>query len=119
MRARVPAVLVLFRLLLKLLPEYLERNLEEFENEPDDDEEDETMSATDPLNETMRVFHLVRHEDISGVSGTGVVAQVVEFSNGRAVVNWTRPPHATTVYLSLEDLMSVHGHGGATKLVQL
>lgn len=33
-------------------------------------------------------FRLVRHEDVSGVSGTGVVAEGVLFSSGKAVLSW-------------------------------
>src|SRR5579872_1239536 len=37
---------------------------------------------------TPRRFVLVRHEDVSGVSGTGVVAEGVAFSNGVVALQW-------------------------------
>ena len=36
----------------------------------------------------MRIFSLVRHEDVSGVSGTGRVADGVEFNDGTVVLRW-------------------------------
>jgi hypothetical protein len=67
----------------------------------------------------LRLFDLVRHEDVSGVSGTGHVAEVVEFESGKVVVSFL--PHTAgvsnvIVYDSLEDVIKVHGHGGATIL---
>ncbi len=67
----------------------------------------------------MRLYELVRDEDVSGVSGVGEVAEVVEFSNGKVVVAW-RPETAgvpnVIVYDSLEDVEKIHGHGGRTHL---
>ena len=37
----------------------------------------------------MRVFALIRDVDVSGVSGTGVVAEGVQFSDGTCVLRWT------------------------------
>lgn len=62
----------------------------------------------------MRCFLLVRESDPSGVSGTGVVAEGVEFSDGLAVLHWLREPYGLNVYLKIEDLVAVHGHGGAS-----
>lgn len=66
----------------------------------------------------MRRFHLVRTVDISGVSGTGVVAEGVQFLDGTVVYKW-RPrtpggPSQVAVWESIEDCIAVHGHGGAT-----
>ena len=36
----------------------------------------------------MRHFYLDRHEDATGISGTGVVAQGVEFDNGKVALTW-------------------------------
>lgn len=62
----------------------------------------------------LRRFLLVRESDPSGVSGTGIVAEGVEFSDGMAVLRWLREPYGLNVYLSVEDLLAVHGHGGKT-----
>jgi len=40
----------------------------------------------------MRRFLLVRDCDPSGVSGTGIVAEGVQFSDGTAVMHWLRAP---------------------------
>lgn len=69
----------------------------------------------------MKLFHLVREADPSGVSGTGVVAEVVEFENGCVAVAFfaDRGPgvSALAVYRCLSDAEVIHGHGGLTKLV--
>lgn len=65
----------------------------------------------------MRTFVLRRTEDVSGVSGTGIVAEGVEFTDGSAVVHWiVGDYHSTVVWPSLEAVIAVHGHGGATKV---
>lgn len=65
----------------------------------------------------MRNFHLMRSEDISGVSGIGSVAEGVEFSDGTAVIRWTTKFRSWAVYASMEDLLAIHGHNGATIVV--
>lgn len=64
----------------------------------------------------MRPFALVRLEDVSGVSGTGVVAQGVEFSGGTTAMHWMVEPRSTAVYNSVSDLIATHGRGGKTQL---
>jgi hypothetical protein len=72
-------------------------------------------------------FQLVRYEDESGVSGTGVVAEGVEFPSGACVFEWFNDenPDLDTTQNGLtvkpgpdgaEDLVEVHGHEGRTKL---
>jgi hypothetical protein len=60
----------------------------------------------------MRRFQLVRDHDVSGVSGTGQVAEGVEFTNGKAVLCWLSDKSSVALYESLEDLVAIHGHGG-------
>ena len=69
-----------------------------------------------PSNSQMRRFVLIRVEDLTGVSGTGEVAEGTVFSSGLAVIHWLREPFAMGVYQSLEDVISVHGHEGRTQL---
>jgi hypothetical protein len=64
----------------------------------------------------MRRFVLVRGEDLTGVSGTGEVAEGTVFSDGLVVIHWLREPFAMGVYQALEDVLSVHGHEGRTQL---
>jgi hypothetical protein len=62
----------------------------------------------------MRCFDLVRHADPSGVSGTGVVAHGVQFADGVVALRWACARPATSIWDSVDDLISVHGHGGRT-----
>lgn len=64
----------------------------------------------------MRMFLLVRHADPTGTSGTGIVAEGIEFSDGRAVLRWTRPPYSIGFYESIDQLAAVHGHAGSTEI---
>jgi hypothetical protein len=59
---------------------------------------------------------LVRYDDPSGVSGTGIVAQGVQFRDGQVAVQWCCPdlPRSCAVWESVEDMLRVHGHGGRT-----
>lgn len=60
----------------------------------------------------MKIFNLVRHKDVSGVSGTGVVAQGVEFDSGKVVLTWLTEHSSIVVYDSIEAARAVHCHGG-------
>lgn len=64
----------------------------------------------------MRRFRLVRSQDVSGSSGTGTVAEGVEFFDGTAAMRWRVPPHSTAFYGSAADIAAIHGHGGGTVL---
>ena len=76
-----------------------------------------------------RLFQVVREADITGVSGTGVVADGVEFPDGTAVVRWRelepgnpnyeRGVRATTVvFPNVRAVEALHGHNGATRLTE-
>ena len=68
----------------------------------------------------MNLYEMMRDEDVSGVSGTGAVAEVVEFSNGWVAVSFysfTADVPNVIVYSSLADAETIHGHKGRTKLV--
>jgi hypothetical protein len=62
----------------------------------------------------VRRFYLERTEDISGVSGTGHVAEGVELSDGRCILRWKLPISSIGIYESMPELVAVHGHAGAT-----
>ena len=71
---------------------------------------------------SMRRFELHRDEDVSGVSGTGVVAEGVAFSNGGPVaLRWTSEWPTSVVFhdRGTESLEAVHGHNGRTRIVWL
>lgn len=66
----------------------------------------------------MRPFHLVRYVDESGISGTGHVAEGVEFSDESVVLRWVvGERHSTVLWDSIEDVIAIHGHGGKTRIV--
>lgn len=66
----------------------------------------------------MRTFELQRDEDVSGVSGTGVVAEGVEFTSGVVVITWFGE-HASTVIWpgGIRSVIRIHGHDGKTRVV--
>lgn len=65
----------------------------------------------------IRRFVLNRSEDFSGISGTGVVAEGLEFSDGSCVLRWRTKYSSTCIYKSILELEHIHGHEGRTKVV--
>jgi hypothetical protein len=59
-------------------------------------------------------FVLVRYEDATGVSGTGVVAEGVQFSTGKCVLAWLTRFESLCIYDSIDDIRRIHGHDGKT-----
>jgi hypothetical protein len=64
----------------------------------------------------MRTFKLIRLEDVSGVSGTGTVAEGVRFHDGQCVVSWFGEHHTMEISPNIETVMAIHGHNGKTLL---
>lgn len=62
----------------------------------------------------MRRFVLRRATDPSGQSGTGIIAEGVEFSNGRVALQWLVAPETFEKHDSSLNLIRVHGHKGET-----
>lgn len=64
----------------------------------------------------LRRFIVRRHEDVSGVSGKGVVCEGVEFSDGHVAVHWvgSKYPWTTPIPEGVDGFLDVHGHGGRT-----
>lgn len=68
----------------------------------------------------MKTFDLIRDEDETGISGTGRVAEGVQFSDGTVVIRWqthANAHHSTVVWESIDDVVAIHGHGGKTRVV--
>lgn len=59
-------------------------------------------------------FRLVRIEDESGISGTGHVADGVQFVDGTCALRWLTEKRSTAIYTTPQDLEAIHGHGGKT-----
>ena len=65
----------------------------------------------------MRKFILFRTEDETGVSGTGVVAEGVEFFDGTVAMRWRTGTSSTAIYDKIEHVEEIHGHGGKTVVI--
>lgn len=65
----------------------------------------------------MKKFWLKRIEDESGISGTGIVAEGIIFTDGVAVLRWLTAGGSTAVYDDIESVKRIHGHNGKTKVV--
>jgi hypothetical protein len=67
----------------------------------------------------MRVFWMVRDYDETGISGTGIVAEGVEFDDGKVVIRWQTHEsehHSTVVWDDIASVRAIHGHNGKTWL---
>lgn len=68
---------------------------------------------------SLRRFTLQRNEDASGVSGTGIVAEGVEFTGGKVAMTWLTPMAIVEVADSIHVIEAIHGHEGRTVVVWL
>jgi catechol 2,3-dioxygenase-like lactoylglutathione lyase family enzyme len=75
-----------------------------------------TAASVIPLRSELKLFHLERTEDASGVSGIGKVAEGVVFDDGTVVLRWLTEVKSTVVFQSIKDVESVHGHEGKDRL---
>lgn len=73
------------------------------------------------MSEDLRRFQLHRTTDISGVSGTGIVADGVVFPSGTVALCWRGEWPTSVVFhdRGIESVQHIHGHGGATRIVWL
>lgn len=62
-------------------------------------------------------FYLKRKVDVSGTSGTGIVARGVILPSGQAVLEWLTFHSSLGIYKNIEDVEKIHGHDGATEIV--
>ena len=60
----------------------------------------------------MRRFILRRLVDDSGISGTGPVAEGVEFEDGQYSLSWNSRFHTVEIGPNVKTLLALHGHGG-------
>jgi len=65
----------------------------------------------------MRLFYLWRTVDETGVSGSGFVAEGVQFRNGQCVLRWRTAHTSIAIYASIADVKAIHGHGGNTVIL--
>lgn len=69
------------------------------------------------LSLKIRTFYLMRHTDVNGLSGTGVVAVGCVYPNGKAHMQWVSFKSSFEMHDSFESLIDIHGHSGATELI--
>lgn len=63
----------------------------------------------------MKRFLLQRLEDETGISGEGIIAEGVQFTNGTIVLVWLTEIHSiAAIYESIEIMDQIHGHNGKT-----
>lgn len=67
----------------------------------------------------MKQFLLNRKEDISGVSGTGVIAHGVILPSGRVVMEWVTKHKSIAIYDSIDEIQMLHAHPGKTELIYI
>lgn len=77
-----------------------------------------SVSAAVPALRARR-FKLVRHTDVSGVSGTGIVAEGVQWSDGSVALHWHGQFPTTVVWErgGIMGVLAIHGHHGASEIV--
>lgn len=68
--------------------------------------------------ELPRRFALQRHQDATGISGTGLVAFGTTYPSGRTTLAWCcSDVPSVSIYDSPEQVIQIHGHGGGTDLI--
>jgi len=65
----------------------------------------------------MRRFVLEREVDVSGTSGTGIVAEGCEFTSGIVAITWLSAMGTWAWYSNIKTIDGVHGHDGNTRVV--
>lgn len=70
----------------------------------------------------MRTFILRRDVDVSNVSGTGDVAQGVQFDDGVVAMKWRDQPlkgirSSVAVWPDIDSVIACHEHDGKTRVV--
>ncbi len=68
-----------------------------------------------------RMFALWRHHDVSGISGTGVVAYGTQYPpSGAVTLAWlghTSGHRSIAIYDGIAAVRAIHGHHGQTEIV--
>lgn len=67
--------------------------------------------------EQIKEFYLNRKIDVSGTSGTGIVARGVILASGKCVMEWLGTHNSISIFNHFSDVELIHGHNGATEVV--
>lgn len=62
----------------------------------------------------MKRFKLIRNIDVSGTSGTGLIAEGCLFSTGKVAISWLGKYHSMVWWDSIEEAEFINCHGGLT-----
>jgi hypothetical protein len=75
----------------------------------------------------LRRFHVQRDVDFTGISGVGIVAEGIQFGDGVVVMRWLEAINpnnrergvkpTTVIHESIESVLALHGHNGATSVI--
>lgn len=65
----------------------------------------------------IRRFHIKRDIDVSGISGTGIVADGIQWHDGMCTIHWRGKHPTDNTHLSLQSVMDIHCHEGASKII--
>ena len=57
-----------------------------------------------------------RTKDETGISGTGIVAEGLQFSSKKCVISWLSDTPSIEIYDSIEEVRRIHGHQGETQI---
>ncbi len=68
-------------------------------------------------DDRMKTFHLQRDADETGISGTGKVAEGVQFTDGTCAMRWLSASTSTAIYADIGVVETIHGHNGMTQIV--
>jgi len=62
-----------------------------------------------------RQFVLARHEDPTGISGVGIVAEGIAWTGGTADLHWLTDEESFVHWPGgVDSILAIHGHGGKT-----
>lgn len=65
----------------------------------------------------MKTFYLLRHNDVHGNSGIGVVAEGIIFDSGMCAMTWLSDIATVTTFRKVTDVEKLHGHDGKTQVI--
>lgn len=65
----------------------------------------------------MKTFYLLRHQDVHGNSGCGVVAEGIIFDHGMGAFTWLSDIKTVTMFMNIVELEKLHGHEGKTEII--
>lgn len=79
--------------------------------------ENTSEDTADIFGTTIKPIYLYKNIDLSGVSGTGVVAVGAIMPSGRVILEWLGKYKTETIFSSIEELYHIHAHYGATEII--